>query len=133
MQKESASLRATSPALNDAMQLALSLTPKSDGQIVAQREMETALENALDARRQRLILSGSGVNWIKWTCLLTQAVFLLIAIAIAHIENRVAAAVAMSIFSAGVVVSVALIASHDRPFSGSISIKPDVLMQVRPD
>jgi hypothetical protein len=133
MQKESASLRATSPALNDAMQLALSLTPKSDGQIVAQREMVTALENALDARRQRLILSGSGVNWIKWTCLLTQAVFLLIAIAIAHIENRVAAAVAMSIFSAGVVVSVALIASHDRPFSGSISIKPDVLMQVRPD
>jgi hypothetical protein len=92
MQKESASLRATSPALNDALQFTLSLTPKSDGQIVAQREMVAALENALDARRQRFILSGSGVNWIKWTCLFSQAVFLLIAIGIAHIENRVAVA-----------------------------------------
>jgi hypothetical protein len=30
-------------------------------------------------------------------------------------------------------VSVLLIASHDRPFSGEISVKPDLLLQVRPD
>jgi hypothetical protein len=32
-----------------------------------------------------------------------------------------------------VAVSVLLIASHDRPFSGEISVKPDVLLQVRPE
>lgn len=133
MQKESASLQAPPAELNDALRFALSLKPNSDGQIVAQREMVAALENAFDARRHRLILSGSGVNWIKWTCLFAQAILVVAAIGIAHIENRVAAALAMAIFAGGVVVSVALIASHDRPFSGSISVKPTVLLQVRPD
>jgi hypothetical protein len=39
----------------------------------------------------------------------------------------------MVIFATGAAVSVLLIASHDRPFSGEISVKPDVLLQVRPE
>ena len=133
MAKQSASLRFAPPALAEALQLALSLAPKSEGQIAAQREIVTALENALDARRQRIILSGSSVNWIKWACLFAQAGCTLIAIAMVHSDNRAAAAVAMGIFATGVAVSVLLIASHDRPFSGEISVKPDVLLQVRPE
>lgn len=132
MQKESATLQAPPAALNDALRLTLSLAPNNDGQLVARREMVTALESALDARRQRLILSGSGVNWIKWTCLFTQAILVAIAIGMAHIEQRMATALAMAIFAAAVVVSVVLIGTHDRPFSGPISVKPDVLLQVRP-
>jgi hypothetical protein len=127
MAKQSASLRFAPPALAEALQLALSLAPKSEGQIAAQREIVTALENALDARRQRIILSGSSVNWIKWACLFAQAGCTLIAIAMVHSDNRAAAAVAMGIFATGVAVSVLLIASHDRPFSGEISVKPDDL------
>jgi len=52
MAKQSASLRFAPPALAEALQLALSLAPKSEGQIAAQREIVTALENALDARRE---------------------------------------------------------------------------------
>ena len=130
MAKRSASLRVAPPALAEALQLALSLAPKSEGQIAAQREIVTGLENAMDARRQR---SLSIVNWVKWTCLFVQAGCTLIAIAMVHCDNRGAAAIAMGIFATGVAVSVLLIVSHDRPFSGEISVKPDLLLQVRPE
>jgi hypothetical protein len=133
MAKQSASLKITPPALAETLRLALSLAPKSDGQIAAQREIVTGLENAMDARRQRIILSRSSVNWVKWTCLFAQAGCTLIAIAMVHCDNRAAAAIAMGIFATGVAVSVLLIISHDRPFSGEISVKPDVLLQVRPE
>jgi hypothetical protein len=133
MAKRSASLKLTSQALDEALQLVLSLAPNSAGQIAAQREIVTALENALDARRQRIILSRSTVNWVKWTCLLAQGVCTLILIAIVHSDNRAAAAIAMWIFATGLAVSVLLISSHDRPFSGEISVKPDVLLEVRPN
>ena len=133
MAKQSASLKITPPALAETLRLALSLAPKSEGQIAAQREIVTGLENAMDARRQRIILSGSSVNWVKWTCLFAQAGCTLIAIAMVHCDNRAAAAIAMGIFATGVAVSVLLIVSHDRPFSGEISVKPDVLLQVRPE
>jgi hypothetical protein len=38
------------------------LTPRGDGQKAAQREIIASLQNALDARRQRIIISGSTVN-----------------------------------------------------------------------
>ena len=49
--------------------MSLGLTPRSDVRS-AQREIVTAVQNALDARRQRIIVSQSGVNWVKWTGLL---------------------------------------------------------------
>jgi hypothetical protein len=72
MAKQSASLRVAPPTLAEVLQLVLSLAPKSEGQIVAQREIVTQLENATDARRQRIILSRSSVNWVKWACLFVQ-------------------------------------------------------------
>ena len=49
------------------------------------------------------------------------------------IGKRVAAAVAMGLFATGVAVSILLIASHDRPFSGEIAVAPDLLRQVMPE
>src|SRR5215469_2472715 len=69
MAKQSASLRVAPPTLAEVLQLALSLAPTSEGEIVAQHEIVTQLENATDARRQRIILSRSSVNWVKWACL----------------------------------------------------------------
>jgi hypothetical protein len=133
MAKQSASLRVAPPALAEALRLAVSLTPNCERQIAAQREIVMELENAMGARRQRIILSRSSVNWVKWLCLFGQAGCTLTAIAIFHSDNRAGAAIAMGIFATGVSVSVLLIASHDRPFSGEISVKPDVLLQVSPE
>ena len=133
MAKQSASLRVPAPALTEALQFASSLTLKGEGQVTVQREIIAGLENAMDARRQRIILSRSSVNWLKWACLFVQAGCMMVAIAFVHCDNRATATIATLIFATGAAVSVLLIASHDRPFSGEISIKPDVLLQVRPE
>jgi len=133
MAKQAASLKVGAPAFSEALRVALSLTPQTEGQILAQHEMVRELENAMDARRERINLSRSTVNWVKWTCMFAQAFCALVAIAMIHSDNRAAAAIAMGIFATGVAVSGLLIASHDRPFSGDIHVQPDVLLQVRPD
>jgi hypothetical protein len=39
----------------------------------------------------------------------------------------------MGIFATGVAASVLLIAAHDRPFTGQLSVRPDALLQVTPE
>ena len=128
-----ASLTAVPAALAEALHLALGLTPHSEGQKVAQREMVSALENALDARRQRIIVSESRVNWAKWTGVVLLAALTLLAIAFVHSENRATTAITMAIFASAVAVCLLMIASQDRPFAGRFGVKPDALMQVMPD
>ena len=67
MAQHRATLTLAPPALTEALQLTLALTPRGEGQAAAQREMAASLQNALDARRQRIMISQSGVNWVKWT------------------------------------------------------------------
>jgi hypothetical protein len=84
----------------------------------------------LDARRQRIIISQSQINLLKWSRLFMQAVCALVAIAMVHSDNRLAAIIALFIFATGVAASMLLILAHDRPFTGEISIRPDALLQV---
>jgi hypothetical protein len=133
MVHQSATLRFTPHFLPDALQLTLGLTPDSDGQRVAQREITAAIGNALDARLQRIIISRSQVNPVKWACLILQAVCALVAIAMVHSDDRLAAALMMTIFAAGIGASVLLIAAHDRPFVGDIPVGPGPLLEVMPE
>jgi hypothetical protein len=132
MAHQTASLRATSTALAEALQMVVAMTPQGVGQQTAQREIITALGIALDARRQRIIISQSEVNSVKWWCLYLQAVCELLAIALIHCDNRLASAIALGLFASGVAASVLLIAAHDRPFTGQISISPGPLLQIEP-
>jgi hypothetical protein len=74
MARGTANLRAIPGVLAEALQATLALNPSSEGQKTAQRDIATALETALDARRQRIIISESQVNLLKWVCLFMQAV-----------------------------------------------------------
>ena len=133
MARRDATLTIAPARLNEALRLTLSLDARSSGQVAAQREMLVSLENALEARRQRIILSGSSINWVKWTVLLVQAGLTLITIALIHSDNRAANRLIVTIFATGVGVAVVLIASHSRPFTGEISVQPAVLLQVMPE
>jgi hypothetical protein len=133
MAQHRATLTMAPPALVEALQVALALTPRRDGEVVAQREMVLSLEKALDARRQRIMISQSSVNWVKCVGLLLQAACTLLAIAMVHIENRLTAALAMALFATGVAISLILIASHARPFTGEMSVGPQLLLQVMPE
>jgi hypothetical protein len=132
MAQQRATLNAIPKPLADALHLALSFAPQGDGQTIAQRETVASLENALDARRQRIIVSRSGINTVTWAGLISLAVLALLAIAFVHSANRATAAVAMAIFAAAVAVVIVMLAAQDRPFSGHLGLDPDVLEQVLP-
>jgi hypothetical protein len=108
----------------------MTLKPADDSQRTAQAEMIRALEMALDARRQRIVVSQSTVGAVKWAGILLQGLCTLVAIAMVHSDNRGACAIAMTLFATGIAVSVLLIAAYSRPFTGEISVKPDLLKQV---
>jgi hypothetical protein len=133
MAQGTANLRAIPGVLAEALQATLALNPISEGQKTAQRDIATALATALDARRQRIIISESQVNLLKWACLFVQAVCALVTIAMVQSDNRLASIIALGIFATGVAASALLILAHDRPFTGDISVKPDPLLQVMPE
>jgi hypothetical protein len=70
---------------------------------------------------------------VKWLCLLVPAVCTLLAIAMVHSDNRLASTIALGAFATGVAASILLILSHDRPFMGEISVRPEPLLQVMPE
>jgi len=120
-------------ALGEAMQTTLALPVQGDGQLAAQQAIVAELERALDARRQRILISQSNVNGVKWVSLFIQALCTLIAIAIVHSDNRTSATIALGLFSTAVAVSILLITAHDRPFIGQNAVQPTVLLQVQPN
>jgi len=133
MARQAASLRMAPPTLAEALQLIAAMTPQGAGQATAQREIVSALETAADARRQRIIVSHAEVNPVKWWCLYLQAACALLVIGLVHCDNRLAACIAMGLFATGVAASVLLIAAHDRPFTGQISVSPEPLLQIMPE
>lgn len=116
--------------LVEAVKITLALPAIDEGQKMAQREILSALEKALDARRQRIILSQSTVTPIKWAALLLQALCTLIAIAMVHSDNRLTCGIALTLFATGVALSIFMIAAYRSPFSGDVAVGPDLLQQV---
>lgn len=133
MARRSATLTIVPAPLGDALRLALTITPQGESQVAAQGELIGSLQTAFEARRQRVILSRSSLNWVKWTALCLQAALTLIAIALVHADNRTANQIILAIFAGGIGIAILLIASHARPFTGEVSVKPSILLQVMPE
>jgi hypothetical protein len=127
-----ATLTAIPAPLEQGLQLAIGLSPRGEGEKAAQRELIDSLQSALDARRQRIILSESSVNWVKWAGVMLVALLTLIAIAFVHCDNRLTAALAMGLFTAAVAASLILVAAQQRPFSGPFAVSPAPLVEVTP-
>jgi len=106
------------------------LKPADDSQRTVQTEMVKAIHAAMDARRQRIVVSQSAVGTVKWAGILLQGLCMLVAIAMVHSDNRLACAIAMTLFATGIALSLLLIAAYSRPFTGEISVRPDLLKQV---
>ena len=118
------------PALAELLQLTLALTPQHQGQEIAQRQIATELDKISDARRRKITISHSQVNAAKWLCLAAQAICTLLLIAMLHWDNWRASAIAIGLFATGVATSIFLIAAHNRPFTGDISVGPAPLLEV---
>jgi hypothetical protein len=115
-----------------ALEVILSVPSRGDAQATAQREMISAFRSALDARSERLVVSRAKINWVKWTVVLLLGGLILVTVALVHSDNRRTAAIAMALFAVGMAACVVLIASHNEPFTGEISVSPTLLLQVMP-
>lgn len=116
--------------LIEALKVTLAFQPADETQRTVQREIINDLHRALEARRQRIVVSQSSISAVKWAAILLQGLCALVAIAMVHSDNRLTCAIALSIFATGIAVSVLLIAAYGRPFTGEISVSPDLLQQV---
>jgi len=132
MARQEATLAMFSAEASEMPEITLALRSQDATQALAQRELLTAFQAANDARRERIVISQSSINWIKWTVVFVLAILILFTIAFVHIDNRATAAVAMALFSIGVAACIVLIAAHNRPFTGEIRVGPDLLRQVIP-
>jgi hypothetical protein len=132
MAHQNATLVAAPPQMALALQVALALPADNPGRVVAQREIVTSLEAALDARRHRILISESAVNSAKWAGVIALGILTLIAIACVHSANRRTAAIAMTLWAAAIVVSLLMIGVQDRPFAGPYRVQPTPLIQVEP-
>ena len=132
MADQNATLISAPPQMALALQVALALPADSPGRVVAQREIVTSLEAALNARRQRILISESAVNSAKWAGVIALGILTLIAIACVHSANRRTAAIAMTLWASAVVVSLLMIGVQDRPFAGPYQVQPTPLIQVEP-
>ena len=132
MAQQNATLVAAPPQLALALQVALGLPADDPGRAIAQREIVTSLEAALDARRQRIIISESAVNSAKWAGVIALGILTLIAIACVHSANRRTTAIAMALWASAIVVSLLMIGVQDRPFAGPYRVQPTPLIQVEP-
>jgi len=130
MAQQRATLSLLPTALIEALHGTLAMKPADDSVSYAQPEVIRALHTALDARRQRIVVSEAAVGSVKWVGILLQGLCTLLAIAIVHSENRRACAISLTLFATGIALSVLLIAAYSRPFTGSNSVKPELLKQV---
>ena len=129
MARQRATLSAMPTALIEALQTALAISPADDSQRTAQHEVVTALETALETRRQRIVISQSTVSTLKWAGLSLQALCTLIAIAMVHSDNRITCRIALMLFATGIAIAILLIAAYNQPFTGEISVGPELLKQ----
>jgi hypothetical protein len=127
MAQQRATLSSLPTALIEELHDTLALKPVDDSQRAAQPEMMKALNTALDARRQRIVISESALGTVKWIGILLQGLCTLIAIAMVHSDNRLTCAITLALFATGIALSVLLIAAYSRPF---ISVGPELLKQV---
>ena len=127
MAQQRATLATLPTALIEALHDTLALKPTDDSQRAAQPEMVKELHIALDARRQRIVISESSLGAVKWVGILLQGLCTLVAFAIVHSDNRLARTIALTLCATRIALSVLMIAAYSRPFT---SIGPELLKQV---
>jgi hypothetical protein len=132
MAQQRASLSTLPTALIEELHDMLALKPADDRQRAAQPEMIKALHTALDARRQRIVISQAAIGAVKWAGILLQGFCTLVAIAMVHSDNRLACGITLTLFATGIALSVLLIAAYSRPFMSERSVGPELLQQVIP-
>ena len=131
MGRGEANLQAIPAGLTDAMAAILSFAPVQPSQQLAQERALVAIENALEARRDRIRLSQVQIAPIQWLVIVVLTILILVTIAMIHIDNRTAMAATLLIFSTAVALCLVLLMVYDRPFAfGGVTLAPTTFREV---
>jgi hypothetical protein len=124
-------IRLTPSGLPDALTTLLSFVPEQPGQQLAQSRTVAAIEQVLQARRNRILLSQAAISPSQWIVIIVLDALLVVTIGTVHGGRHIAAAVNMAIFSTAVASCIVLLMINDRPFSsGGIVIRPTALHEL---
>jgi hypothetical protein len=126
-----ASLRRLPQGLPEALTTLLTFVPQQPGQKVAQDHAASAIERALQARRNRIVLSQSAISPAQWSVIFVLDALILLTITMIHVGRHVTTVVNLFVFSTAVAACVVLLMINDRPFtSGGITVLPTSLLEV---
>jgi hypothetical protein len=128
------SLRSFPPHLEEAMNAILSFAPVGANQQAVQNHALTAVEEAVEFRRNRVAVSRAEIAPVQWAVIVVLSGMVLVTIAAIHINVRPAMAVAMFVFSTAVTMCLVLLMVYDRPFgSGGFTLPPTAYREAMPD
>ena len=117
--------------LPEALTILLSFVPQQPGQQLAQSHAVAAVEQVLQARRKRILLSESVISLPQWLVIFVLDALVLITIGTVHGGRYTTVAVNMAIFSTAVASCIVLLMINDRPFnSGGIVVQPTALHEI---
>jgi hypothetical protein len=126
-----ASLRRLPEGLPDALKTLLTFVPQQPGQGVAQEHAVRAIEGALQARRDRIVLSEAAIAPVQWLVIVLLDALILLTIAMLHVGRHITTAINLFIFSTAVAACIVLLMINDRPFtSGGITVRPIPLQEI---
>jgi amino acid transporter len=130
MARVEANLRAIPAGLRDGISALLSFVPAQPTEQLAQQRTLVALEQALESRRNRILISQLEISAIQWIVIVVLTILILVTIAMIHIDNREAMVATMFIFSTAVAVCLTLLMAYDRPFaSGGVTMQPTLFQE----
>lgn len=128
-----ASLRKLPEGLPEALKTLLTFVPQQPGQQIAQDQAARAIESALQARRNRIVLSQASIAPAQWVVIFVLDGLILLTIAMLHVGRHATTVVNLFVFSTAVAACIVLLMINDRPFtSGGITVMPTSLQQIRP-
>lgn len=118
-------------ALSDLMRIVADPALTQGAGAVAHTALMNVAINLREARSERLALSASRGDDSKWFTLLFLGALTLVAIGLVHAGKVRAQILTLSLFSSAVIVTLSVIALHERPFDGPLAIGPDAIERAR--
>jgi hypothetical protein len=107
-----------------------SFIPENENQSIFFQESVEKLNEATEIRRQRILAAGPGIPSILWTVLICGGLITILFTIFFGTENFVAQLIMSSMLSTLVALSLFTIMTLDFPFTGSVSISPDIFRAV---
>src|SRR6516165_2851616 len=129
--QQQANLARSPGTLTEAIVMLLEFTATRTGEQVAQERAVAALGQALEARRNRIMLSGVLIDWLQWWVVVLLVVLVLVMIAMSHIDNRGVCALSLFFVATALAASLLLLMAYDQPFNGGgFFLRPTLLREI---